>query len=196
EQQRLLRLGKADLPWAARVGERSQRRGAGAAFVAGDRDMVGARLRDTRSHGADTDLGDQLDRDARSRVHVLQIVDELRQVLDRVDIVVRRRADEAHAGCGVARLADDLVDLVTGQLPAFAGLGALGHLDLDIVGIDEIFGGDAETTRGDLLDRRAHRVAVIERAETLRILAALAGVRLPADAVHRQGQRGVRFPRD
>ena len=49
------------------------------------------------------------------------------------------------------------VDLVAGQLAAFAGLGALRHLDLHHVGIDEIFRGDAEAAGGDLLDRRAHR---------------------------------------
>src|SRR3546814_11325576 len=37
EQQRLLGLGQADLPGRSGVGERRQRRSAGAAFVAGDR---------------------------------------------------------------------------------------------------------------------------------------------------------------
>jgi hypothetical protein len=46
-----------------------------------------------------------------------------------------------------------LVDLVAGQLAAFAGLGALRHLDLDVVGIDQVFGGHAKAARGDLLDR-------------------------------------------
>jgi glutamate synthase (NADPH/NADH) large chain len=40
---------------------------------------------------ADAGLGDQLDLHARIRVGVLQVVDELRQVLDRIDVVVRRR---------------------------------------------------------------------------------------------------------
>ena len=51
------------------------------------------------------------------------------------------------------------VDLVAGKLAALAGLGALGDLDLEVVGIDQIFGGDAEAARGDLLDRRARRWA-------------------------------------
>src|SRR5256885_8065788 len=39
------------------------------------------------------------------------------EVLDRVDVVVRRRRDEAHARGRVAHPSDVLVDLVAGQLP-------------------------------------------------------------------------------
>src|SRR2546421_5711735 len=39
----------------------------------------------------------QLHADPRVRVDLLQIVDELRQVLDRIDVVVRRRRDQRHA---------------------------------------------------------------------------------------------------
>ena len=99
-----------------------------------------------------------------ARIDVLQIEDELLQVLDRIDVVVRRRRDQADALRRMAHLGDDRVDLVAGQLAAFAGLGALRHLDLHHVGIDEIFRGHAEAARGDLLDRRAHRIAVGQRA--------------------------------
>jgi hypothetical protein len=37
------------------------------------------------------------------------------------------------------------------------------------------------------------RIAVGQRLEARRVLAAFAGVRLAADAVHRHGQRGVRL---
>ena len=47
--------------------------------------------------------------------------------------------------------------LCAGKLPTFAGLGALGHLDLQLVCVDEIFGGDAEPAAGDLLDRADRR---------------------------------------
>ena len=51
-------------------------------------------------------------------------------------------------------LAMHLVDLVAGQLAALAGLGALRHLDLQLVGVDQVLAGHAEAARGDLLDRR------------------------------------------
>ena len=41
--------------------------------------------------GADANLTHQLHADARLRVHVLQIVNELREVFDRINIVMRRR---------------------------------------------------------------------------------------------------------
>jgi hypothetical protein len=91
---------------------------------------------------------------------------------------------------------DDGVDLVAGELPALAGLGALRHLDLHHVGIDEIFGGDTEPARGDLLDRRAHGIAVGHRLEAVGFLAALAGVGLSSDPVHGDRERRVRLARD
>ena len=129
-------------------------------------------------------------------VDVLQVEDQLRQVLDRIDVVMRRRRDQADARRRMAHLGDGGVDLVAGQLAAFAGLGALRHLDLHHVGVDQIFRGHAEAARGHLLDLRAHRVAVRQRLEAVGLLAAFAGVRLAADAVHGDGERGVRLAAD
>ena len=105
--ERLVGLGEADLPGAAGMLDRGQRRGAGAALVAGDGDVVGTRLGDAGGDRADADLGDELHRDKRVRVDVLQVEDELRQVLDRIDVVVRRRRDEADARRRVPHLGDD-----------------------------------------------------------------------------------------
>ena len=112
EQQGLLGLGQAELPRAAGVLERGQRRRAGAAVVAGDQHDVGVRLGDAGRDRADADLGDQLHVDAGRRVGVLEVVDQLGEVLDRVDVVVRRRADQADARRGVPGLGDPRVDLV------------------------------------------------------------------------------------
>ena len=130
------------------------------------------------------------------RIDVLEVVDQLREILDRIDVVMRRRRDQADAGRRMAHARDRRVDLVAGQLAAFAGLGALRHLDLHHVGVDEIFRRHAEAARGDLLDRRAHRVAVRHRLEAVGFFAAFAGVRLAADPVHRDRERGVRLARD
>ena len=67
EHQRLLGLGQADLPGRAGMLDRGQRRGAGAALVAGDGDVVGARLGDAGGDRADADLGHELDRDVGRR---------------------------------------------------------------------------------------------------------------------------------
>ena len=194
--QGLVGFGKPDFPRRTRVLDRGEGGGAGAALEAGDGDMVGARLGDAGGHRADTDFGDELDRDLAVRIDVLEVVDQLRQILDRIDVVMRRRRDQADAGRRMPHARDGGVDLVAGQLAAFAGLGALRHLDLHHVGVDEIFRGDAEAAGGDLLDRRAHRIAVRHRLEAIALLAAFAGVGLAADPVHGDRQRGVRLARD
>ena len=86
-----------------------------------------------------------------------------------------------------------LIDLVTRQLPAFTGLGALRHLDLDIVRVDQVLVGHPETPRRNLFDRRSlgiHRT-IGQRIEAVRLRAAFTGVRLAADRVHRPGERRV-----
>src|SRR4029077_188500 len=111
QHQRLLRLGEAELPWRPGVLDRAPRRRAGAAVVAGDDDVVRLRLGDAGGDRADADLGDQLDTDARPLIGVLQVVDQLRQVLDRVDVVVRWRRDQADSRHRVAQTADVLAHL-------------------------------------------------------------------------------------
>lgn len=115
--------------------------------VARDGDAVGARLSsDTRRDGTDANLGDEFHRDLARRVDVLQVVDELCQILD-VDVVMRRRRDRSRIRRRVTHLGDCGVHLlVAGQLAALAGLGALRHLDLHHVRVDEIFGRHAEAS--------------------------------------------------
>src|SRR3546814_11621673 len=84
------------------------------------------------------------------------------------------------------------MDLAAVQLAALAGLGALGHLDLDVVGVGEVPRRDPEAPRRHLLDGAAPLGVV----EALCVLAALTGVGLAADAVHGAGERLVRLHRD
>jgi hypothetical protein len=120
-----VRLGEAKLPRQAGILDAGPARGAGAAVVAGDEDVVGLGLGDTGGDDADADLGDELDGDTGARVGALEIVDELLEILDRVDVVVRWRGDETDTGRRVARLGDRERDLVTRQLAALAGLRTL-----------------------------------------------------------------------
>src|SRR3546814_1702889 len=82
--------------------------------------MVRPGLADTGSDSADPDFRHQLHRDARAGVYVLQIVDELGQILDRIDVMVGRRRDQPDARRRMADLGDVLVHLVTGKLAALA----------------------------------------------------------------------------
>ena len=93
----------------------------------------------------------------------------------------------------MTQLRDQAGHLEAGQLPALAGLRTLGDLDLDLAAIVEVLGGDAEATGSDLLDGRIRIVAIGARLGTRRVLAAFAGIAARADAVHRDGQRLMRF---
>src|SRR6267154_4453493 len=210
-------LRKPQLPGRARVLDRRPGRGARAAVVPGDGDVVGFGLGHARRHGADAGFGDELHRDRSGGIGVLQIVDQLGQILDRVDVVVWRRRDQLYARSRIADLGDVIGDLSTGQLAAFAGLCALGHLDLDLLRAREVFGGHAEPAGGNLFDLRlqyiafleldvlcnpvraqprAQRFARLDGREAPAVLAAFAGVRFAAHAGHRHGKRGVRFDRN
>ncbi|MPL60913.1 hypothetical protein SDC9_06477 [bioreactor metagenome] len=161
--------------------------------MARDQDDVGLRLRHARRDRADARRRHQLHRDLGARVDLLEVVDQLREVLDRVDVVVRRRRDQRHALGRVPQTCDELGHLHARKLAALAGLGALRDLDFQLFAVVQVFGGHAEPARGHLLDLRRRVVAVRFGHEMRRILAALATVRLRADAVHRDVQGLVRL---
>ena len=121
----------------------------------------------------------------------LEVVDELREVLDRVDVVVGGGRDEADALGGAARVGNQLGHLITRELSALARFGALRHLDLYLVRIGQVLGGDAKAAGGHLLDGRAPAVG-----EAARVLAPLARVGLAAERVHRERERLVRLRGD
>ena len=194
--ERLLGLGEADLPRDPGEEDRRQRRGAGAAVVARDQHEVGVRLGNPGCDRADADLRHELHGHASHGVRAAEVVDQLLQILDRVDVVVRRRRNQPHPRRRQPHACDVAVDLVPGQLAALAGLRALGHLDLELVGVRQVVDRDAEAAGGDLFDRRAARIAVGVGREAHGVLAALAGVRAAADAVHRDRERLVRLTRD
>ena len=144
--QRLLCLSKTNL-W--RDTSEAHRRGwAGTRTTLGTRDnnQVGLGLGHTGSDGSHATLGNELHADGSRGVDVLQVEDELCQVLDGVDVVMRWRRDERDARNGVTRLGNDLVDLEARQLSALARLSTLCHLDLYLLGIHQVFGSDAKTT--------------------------------------------------
>ena len=55
-------------------------------------------FRNPRSDGSNADFGDQLHRNARLRIRVLQVINKLRQIFNRINIVMRRRRNQTNAG--------------------------------------------------------------------------------------------------
>ena len=72
----------------------------------------------------------------------------------------------------------------------------MNNLDLQLVCIAQIIDRDPKTATGDLLDRRAFGIAVLQRNKAFGVLASLTGIRLATHAVHGDGQRFVRFRAD
>ena len=107
-------FGQTDFPGQAGMFDGGDRAGAGAAIVAGNGHMIRVRLGDTRRDCADADFGHQLDADAGGGIHVLQVMNELAQILDGVDVMVRRRGDQAHARRRMTHSRNGGIHLVTG----------------------------------------------------------------------------------
>ena len=164
--------------------------------MAADQDLVGSTLGHTGGDGTDAGLADQLDRHACAGVGVLKVEDELGQVFDRVDVVVRRRRDQADAGRGLTDLGNPGVDLLAGQVATLAGLGALGHLDLNLEGAAQVAARHAKARTCHLLDGGVLGVTVSQRGLATRVLAALARVGAPMQAIHGDGHALVCFLAD
>ena len=186
--QRLLGFHQAKFPRAARIFHGGERACAGTTVITGDGDKVRIGLRHAGGNGADARFGNQLHGDHRFRVDLLQVENQLRQVLDRVDIVVRRRGDQRHARHGIAQFGDVRGNFITRQLAAFARFSTLSDFNLNHVGVDQVRRRHAKATGCHLLDA-GHFVGAVTR----RIFTAFAGVGVTADAVHGFRQRFVGF---
>ena len=66
--------------------------------VAANQNYIGVRLGHARSHRAHTRLGYQLHRDASLRVNIFQVVNQLCEIFDRVNVMVRRRRNQSDPG--------------------------------------------------------------------------------------------------
>ena len=114
EHEGLVGFGQPELPRQSGVLDACPGGGAGAAVVAGDENLVGEGLGHARRDRSDAHLGDELDTHPCLGIGAFQVMDQLLQVFDRVDVVVRRGADQADAGRRMPDSGDVLVDLVSG----------------------------------------------------------------------------------
>ena len=193
QHEGLVRFGQAQLPRPPGVLDGREGRRARAAVMAGNQNDIRVRLGHSGGDGADADFGDELDAHAGFAVGVLEVVDQFGQVLDGINIMVRRGGNQADPGRGAARFGDGGVNFFTRQFAALAGLSALRQLDLKFLGVDEVMAGHAEASAGNLFDGGILRVAVRLEKIAQGVFATFAGVAAAADPVHRHGQRLMRF---
>lgn len=152
ENQRLLGFRQTDLPWRAGMADGVERGRSGTAVIAGNEHHVGMALSHTGRNGAHTEFGHEFDMHASLRIGHLRIVDELLEILDGVDVMMRRRRDELHARRCVAHLGDPRRHFGPGRWPPSPGLAPLRQFDLQIGGMHQIIARHTETGGGDLLD--------------------------------------------
>src|SRR5262249_30867351 len=98
KNKRLVGLRKPQFPWNTGVLDTGLRRGAGATVMSADEDYVGMRFGDAGGDRAHPNFGHELNAHSRVRVRVLQIMNQLSQILDRVNIVVRWWRNKADTG--------------------------------------------------------------------------------------------------
>jgi hypothetical protein len=98
EQQGLLGFGQAELPGPPGVLDGRQGRGSGTSVMSRDEHHISLRLGHTGGYGTDPHLGNQLDVHSSGGVGALQVMNQLLEVFDRVDVVMRGRADQPYAG--------------------------------------------------------------------------------------------------
>ncbi len=94
ERQHLVHFGKTHFPGDAGIFDAGMGRGAGATDMAGNQDDIGLGLGDPGGNGADAATRHQFHADFGGGIDLLQIIDQLGQILDRIDIVMRRRRDQ------------------------------------------------------------------------------------------------------
>ena len=148
---------------------------------------------DRSGDGPDTGFGDQFDADIGIGVGVVQIENQLLQIFNGINVMMRRRRNESHPGSGMPDLGDVFTHLVARKLPAFARLGPLRDLDLQFIGIGQIVAVDTEASGSHLLDLASARIAVGIGNITDDVLAAFPGITFAAEPVHGDGQGFVGF---
>ena len=193
EHKCLFRFGNTKFPREAGMLDRSKRRSTRTTIVARNEHYIGMSFRDTRGNRTHAHFGHKLHRDTGLRVRITQIVNELGQVFDRVNIMMRRRRNQRNIRNRVTDTRHELVHLVSRQLATFTRLCTLRHLDLQILCMAEIVNRYAKAARSNLTDCRATDIAVCRRSIAVWVFTTFTAVAHGSDAVHGNSNRFVGF---
>ena len=193
EDERLLCFGKSEFERKSCITYRAGRRRSRAAFCARNDYSVGLGLRHACGYRTYSAFRHKFYADLGARVHIFEVENELRQVLDRVNIVVRRRGNERYARHRMPRFGYNFVHFKARKLASFARFGSLCHFYLYFVGRYQVLRRDAETPGCDLFYSRTHRYAVLCGGKTFFVLTSFASVATAVYLVHGQGHCLVSF---
>ena len=145
------------------------------------------------SNSANAHFSNKFDVDTCILICILQVMDELREIFNGVNIVMRRWRNKSYARGRMSNFCNPWVDLVTRKLTAFARLCALRHFDLYIIGINEVFTCDSETARSNLFDCRSLGIPIRQCDVARWIFSTLSRIGFRSQSVHRNRQSFVSF---
>ena len=160
-----VRLNETHLQRTTAVLDGRQRRRTSTTITTRNLNDIGVRLGDTRCDSTDASLSHELHGHLGLLIDHVQIVDELREILNGVNVVVRRRRNERDTSLGASKPSNVRRNLLTRKLTTFTRLGTLRNLNFSLVGRHQERGGDTEAARGNLLDSRGCNVTVLHTAE-------------------------------
>src|SRR5690349_14165434 len=104
------------------------------------------RLRNAGGNRSHADFSHELHADASSRIGVLQVVDQLREIFDRINVVMRRGRDQTDAWRRMAHARNGLIHFMARKLSALTGFCALSHLDLKFLCADQVLARYSEAS--------------------------------------------------
>ena len=153
-QEGLMCFRNAELPRKAGIVNGRNRSCSRSSVIAGNQNDLGTCLCHAACNRADSCFRNQLHGNSCVTVCILQIIDQLCQILDRINVMVRRRRNQRNAGCGITGSCNPGINLLSGKMAAFTGLCPLCHFDLDLHGAVQVLRGHSEAAGGHLLDGR------------------------------------------
>ena len=184
-RQDLMRLCQAHLPWQTRIFNRGRGASTRATIMARDQDDIRLCLSDTRRNRANARRGHQFHGHFGAWVDLLEIIDQLRQILDGIDVVMRWRRDQRHAFGRMTQARNQICHLHARQLTTFTRLGTLCNLDFQLLAMVQIFRCNTKATRCDLFDLSAWVVTIWFWREMCGIFTTFTTIRFCTNAIHR-----------
>ena len=98
--------------------------------MTGNQNNIRLGLNYSRSNSSNTNLTDQLYMNTGPWVRALKIKDQLLEVFNGINVVMRWWRDKTNARRRMPRFRYPWINFVCGELAAFAGFGTLRHFDL------------------------------------------------------------------
>src|SRR5262249_37826682 len=193
EQQHLLSLSQTQLPRGAGVLYRAEGRRPGSPVVSGNMNDFCVSLCDTGSNCANSRFRYELDRYSSARVHLLQVINELCQIFDRVNVVMRWRGDQCDSGHRVSQGSNFGGDLMARPLSRPPPVLPLRDFDFQLVGRNKISRRYAKPRRSHLFYSAVGVVLTGIVAEPIRVFSTFPTVAASADPVHCDSDRLVCF---